>query len=163
MCSDTVTPSMLCSLPIFSDLSDKHVGVIAGIATVQSFHENQEIFHEGDKRDSLYVVLDGRVALEMHVPNRGRLRILTVEPPDAFGWSSVTDTASRRTVTARAVCDGRSLVINAGQLREAFQEDPVLGHVVMQHVANLIASRLMVTRLQLLDMFSQPSSEATHG
>lgn len=163
MCPDDVTPAMLCSLPIFSGLSDNHVDVIAGISKIQPFQENQEIFHEGDTRDSLYVVLDGRVALEMHIPNQGRLRILTVEPPDAFGWSSVADTAPRRTVTARAVCDGRFLVINAAKLRHACQKDPVLGHAVMQHVANLIASRLMVTRLQLLDMFSQPSSEAPHG
>jgi CRP/FNR family cyclic AMP-dependent transcriptional regulator len=163
MGSESVTSSMLCSLPIFSDLSDKHVEVIAGISTIQPFRENLEIFHEGDPSDCLYIVLEGRVALEMHIPNRGRLRILTVEAPDAFGWSSVTNTAPRRTVTARAVCDGKFLVIDAAKFIQAFQADPLLGYAVMRHVANLIASRLMVTRLQMLDMFSQPSSEATHG
>jgi CRP/FNR family cyclic AMP-dependent transcriptional regulator len=163
MVSETVTPSMLCSLPIFSDLSDEHVDVIAGISTIQPFRDNQEIFHEGDPRDFLYVVLDGRIALEMHIPNRGRLRILTVQPPDVFGWSSVADAAPRRTVTARAVCAGKFLVIDAVKLHEACRKDPILGYVVMHHVANLIAGRLMATRLQLLDMFSQPSSEAPHG
>jgi CRP/FNR family cyclic AMP-dependent transcriptional regulator len=163
MASDTVTPSMLCSLPIFSDLSDDHVGVIAGISTLRTFTDGEEIFHEGGTRNHLYVVLEGRVALEMHVPNRGRLRILTVEAPDAFGWSSVTDAASKRTVTARAVCAGKLLAIDARKLHEACRKDPVLGYVVMHHVANLIVGRLLATRLQLLDMFSQSSSEATHG
>ena len=163
MGSETVNSSMLSSLPMFSDLSEKHIDIIARISTTKSFTENQEVFHEGDQRDFLYIVLEGRVALEMHIPNRGRLRILTVEPQQAFGWSSVADALLRRTVTARAVCSGKFLVIDAFKLREACEKDPVLGYVVMRHVANLIASRLMVTRLQLLDMFSQPSSEATHG
>jgi CRP/FNR family cyclic AMP-dependent transcriptional regulator len=163
MTSESVTPSMLCSLPIFSDLTDEHVGVIAGISTTRTFGEGDEIFHEGGSREFLYVVLDGRVALEMHVPNRGRLRILTVEPQQAFGWSSVTNAASKRTVTARAVCSGKLLSIDAQKLNDACRKDPVLGSVVMHHVANLIASRLLVTRLQLLDMFSQSTSEAPHG
>jgi hypothetical protein len=38
-----------------------------------------------------------------------------------------------------------------------------LGYAVMHHVANVIAGRLLATRLQLIDMFSQPPSEAPHG
>jgi len=163
MGSDSVTASMLCSLPIFSDLSDQHVGVIAGISAIQAFHENQEIFHEGDPRDFLYIVMEGRIALEMHIPNRGRLRILTVEPQEVLGWASVADVTPRRTVTARAVTDGKLISIDAEKLHQACEKDPVLGYAVMHHVANVIAGRLLATRLQLLDMFSQPSSEAPHG
>jgi CRP/FNR family cyclic AMP-dependent transcriptional regulator len=163
MSSDNVNASLLCSLPLFSDLSDEHVQVIAGVSTVRPFQEGQEIFHEGDPRDFLYVVLEGRVALEMHVPGRGRLRILTVEPQEVLGWSSVSDVASKRTVTARVVSPANLLVIDAGRLQQACVKDPVLGYAVMHHVANVIAGRLLATRLQLLDMFSQSDSEAPHG
>ena len=163
MGSVPVTASMLCSLPIFSDLTDQHVGVIAAITAIHPFQEGQEIFHEGDARDFLYIVLEGRIALEMHIPNRGRLRILTVEPQEVLGWSSVSDVASKRTVTARAVSGGNLLAIDAAKLHQACEKDPVLGYAVMHHVANVIAGRLLATRLQLLDMFSQPSSEAPHG
>ncbi len=163
MGSDSVTPSMLCSLPLFSDLTDEHVGVIAGVSKILPMKENQEIFHEGEKSDFLYIVLEGRVALEMHVPGRGHLRILTVEPGEVLGWSSVADIAPKRTMTACAVCSGKLLAIDAARLHQACEADPKLGYVVMHHVANVIAGRLMATRLQLLDMFSQPSSEAPHG
>jgi CRP/FNR family cyclic AMP-dependent transcriptional regulator len=163
MGSDPVTASMLCSLPIFSDLTDQHLGVIAAITAIQPFTEGQELFHEGDARGFLYIVLEGRVALEMHIPNRGRLRILTVEPQEVLGWSSVLEVTSKRTVTACAVCSGKILAIDAAKLHQACEKDPVLGYAVMHHVANVIAGRLLATRLQLLDMFSQPSSEAPHG
>ena len=162
MGSETVTTSMLCSLPIFSDLTDPHVGVIAGITTIRAMAENEEIFHEGDPRDFLYIVLEGRVALEMHIPGRGRVRLLTVEPNEVLGWSSVS-TCPKRTLTARAVCSGKLLAIDAGKLHAACKLDPVLGYIVMHHVANVIANRLLVTRMQLLDIFSQPSAEAAHG
>ncbi|MGB7537091.1 MAG: Crp/Fnr family transcriptional regulator [Anaerolineales bacterium] len=163
MGSDSVTPSMLCSLPLFSDLTDEHVGVIAGVSKIVPMLENQEIFREGDVSEYLYIVLEGRVALEMHIPGRGRLRILTVEPQEVLGWSSVADVSPKRVFTACAVCAGKLLAIDAAKLHEACQADPKLGYVVMHHVANVIAGRLMATRLQLLDMFSQPSSEAPHG
>jgi CRP/FNR family cyclic AMP-dependent transcriptional regulator len=163
MAAESVTSSMLCSLPIFSDLSDKHVEALAGISTIRPLADGQVIFHEGDPRDFLYIVLEGRVALEMHVPGRGRLRILTVEPQEVLGWSSVSDAAPKRTMTARGVAAGKLLAIDAVKLHHACQADPVLGYVVMHHVVNVITQRLLATRLQLLDMFSQSSSEAPHG
>jgi CRP/FNR family cyclic AMP-dependent transcriptional regulator len=163
MGAEMVTSAMLCGMPLFSDLTDEHVGVIAGISSVRPMRENQQIFHEGDERDFLYVVLEGRVALEMHVPSRGRVRILTVEPEEVLGWTSMADASPKRTLTARAVCDGKLLAIDAARLRQACDKDPLLGYTVMNHIANVIAGRLMATRIQLLDMFAQPSSEAPHG
>jgi CRP-like cAMP-binding protein len=163
MTAESVTPSMLCSLPIFSDLSDKHVEVLAGISDIRPFSDGQEIFHEGGPRDYLYVVLSGRIALEMHVPHRGNLRILTVEPPEVLGWSGVSDAAPKRTLTARGVAAGKLLAIDAAKLHQACEADPVLGYAVMHHVVNVVTGRLLATRLQLLDMFSPSSSEAPHG
>jgi len=163
MGADSVTSAMLCGMPLFSDLTDEHVGVIAKISSIRPVKENQEIFHEGDARDFLYVVLEGRIALEINVPTRGHIRILTVEPQEVLGWSSVADVAPKRTLTARAVTAGKLLAIDAGQLHAACEKDPVLGYAVMHHIANVIAGRLVATRMQLLDMFAQPDSEAPHG
>lgn len=160
---DKVTPEMLCGMPLFSDLTDDHVGVIAGISSVRSVPLNQEIFHEGDKRDFLYVVLEGRVALEMHIPGRGRVRILTVEPNEVLGWSSVADVSPKRTLTARSVTPATLLAIDSEKLLAACKADCLLGYTVMHHIANVIANRLLVTRMQLLDIFAQSSAEAAHG
>ena len=80
-----------------------------------------------------------------------------------LGWSSVADVSPNAYLTACAVCSGKLLAIDAVKLHQACEADPKLGYVVMHHVANVIAGRLMATRMQLLDMFSQPSSEAPHG
>jgi CRP-like cAMP-binding protein len=163
MSPQTVSTELLRSIPLFADLTEKHQKTIAEISSIRPFRENDEIFHEGDPSDFLYLVLDGRVALEIHIPNRGRSRILTVEPQEVLGWSGITDVVPRRTLTARGVCDGRLLAIDSVKLNAACAKDHDLGFIVMHHVANVIAGRLMATRMQLLDMFSNPSSEAPHG
>jgi hypothetical protein len=45
------------------------------------------------------------------------------------------------------------------KLRQFCEEDHELGYIVMRRMANVVASRLLMTRLQLLDMFADPSGE----
>jgi CRP/FNR family cyclic AMP-dependent transcriptional regulator len=163
MSPQPIATELIRSIPLFSDLSEKHRKIIANISFIRPFRENETIFHEGDARDYLYLVLEGRVALEIHIPNRGTRRILTVEPQEMLGWSSIADVVPRRTLTACGVCDGKLLAIDAAKLNQVCEQDHELGFVIMHHVANVIAGRLMATRMQLLDIFSDPSSEASHG
>ncbi len=55
--------------------------------------------------------------------------------------------------------DGLIACIDLEKLRQACEEDHDLGYAVMRRLANIVASRLFVTRLQLLDMFSHPESQ----
>jgi CRP-like cAMP-binding protein len=43
------------------------------------------IFREGDRNDKIYLILSGRVALEMSVPARGRVRLLTLSDGELLG------------------------------------------------------------------------------
>jgi CRP/FNR family cyclic AMP-dependent transcriptional regulator len=47
------------------------------------------------------------------------------------------------------------------ELRKACDADHDLGYVVMRRLANIVAARLMVMRLQLVDMFSNPAQGGT--
>lgn len=163
MASEPVPVSLLHSIPLFGDLAPEHQASISRLSHLCNYKKGEEIFHEGDLPEFLYVVLEGRVALEMHVPNRGRLRILTVEPFDVLGWSSMVDVFRKRTVSGRAVAPVKLLAIDAMKLHQACQDDSRLGYVIMHQVANVIAGRLVATRIQLLDMFANPPSEASHG
>jgi len=163
MSPELISSRALGEIPLFADLSPNHLEILTTIATLRTAHDGEELFHEGDPQDDIYIVLEGRVALEIHVPNRGRLRILTVEPMEVLGWSSVTDASPRRTASARAVAPTRLLAIDSSQLRRECLADCELGSVIMRHVANVIANRLMVTRLQLLDLFASQPPEVHHG
>ena len=104
----------------------------------------------------MYVVLEGRVAIEISVPGRGRMRILTADPMEVIGWSSVTPVVRQRTAGARAVLPSRLVAFDADELRRLCDDDHDFGYIVMRRLANVVAGRLMTTRLQLLDMFANP-------
>ncbi len=150
--------SALQAIPWFQEMDPEHFNKIITLSTICDYEAGEDLFREGDKEDDLYVVISGRVAIEMFVPGRGRMRIFTAEPPDIVGWSSITPVVRQRTAGARAVLPSRLVCMNAARLYKACDEDHDLGYYVMRRLANVVASRLLTTRLQLLDMFAHPTS-----
>jgi CRP/FNR family cyclic AMP-dependent transcriptional regulator len=146
----------LQAIPWFQMMTPEHFNKILNIAKICKYEPGQVIFHEGDKEDFLYVVLEGRVAIEMSVPGRGRVRMLTAEPMEEVGWSSVTPVVRQRTAGARAVLPSRLVAFDANELRKMCDEDHDFGYFVMRRLVNVVAGRLLTNRLQLLDMFANP-------
>lgn len=144
-------------IPWFKELNPEFIEKIAAISHLRRFKAGEVFFREGDHQDFFYVVLEGRVALDMFIPHRGKVRFYTAEQWDTFGWSSVTPVVHQRTAGAVAVVAGTVIGTNAEKLRQLCEEDHDLGYLVMSRLANVVASRLVVTRLQLLDMFAEPT------
>ena len=70
-------------------LSTEHVNVLLQHLKHSIFEPGATVFAEGDTATSLSVICSGEVALEMHVPVRGSIRILTLGPRDVLGWSAL--------------------------------------------------------------------------
>ena len=149
----------LGKIPWFQELKPEHLQKIVEISHLRKIKAEEVLFREGDKEDCLYIVIEGRVALDIFIPHRGKVRIYTVEPWDVFGWSSVTPTIHQRTAGATAVTDGLVACIDSQKLRRVCDEDHDLGYLVMRRLTNIVASRLLVTRLQLIDMFASPEEQ----
>ena len=146
-------------IPWFRDLTISHLDKIAQISQLRRVKAGEVLFREGDKEDRVYIVMDGRIALDMMVPPRGKIRFYTAEKWEVFGWSSVTPTVHQRTAGATAVVDSLVASVEAGKLRELCDQDHDLGYLVMRRLANIVASRLMISRLQLLDIFAEPEDK----
>ncbi len=157
MVDQTDPRNIMENIPWFKELKPKHFDMLVEIASVHSFPEGGDVFREGDREDRLYVVIEGRVAIEIFVPHRGRVSILTAEPLDTIGWSSVTPIIHTRTASARAVLPSTVIGFDSDALRKLCDEDFELGYFVYRRIANIVAGRLLVTRLQLLDMFAAPT------
>lgn len=151
--------SAMQNIPWFQELEPEHFDKMAEIAQLLEFEAGQELFREGDPEGCLYVVLQGRLAIEMAVPGRGKMRIYTAEPMDVVGWSSVTPVVRLRTAGVTAVLPSQVICFDSAELRRICDEDHSLGYNVMRRMANVVASRLLTTRLQLLDMFRNPTTE----
>jgi CRP-like cAMP-binding protein len=110
------------------------------------------IFHEGEKSPNIFVVIEGKVALEIDVASRGATRIQIVGPGRFLGWTPIL-TSGPMTATARAVEPCRLVAINALQVRQACGENPNFGVEFMRRTALALSRRLSATRLHLADAY----------
>lgn len=135
-------------------LSPETVARLAGIAEMKEVEVGTELTREGQVTDSLAIVLAGRVALRMLVPERGMVTILTVEPGDIVGWSAIVP-PHRGTATAVAIEPVRLLELPGERLRALLRSDHALAASVYPRVLQAVGRRLSATRLQLLDLFAR--------
>ena len=147
------------NIPWFLDLKEWQLDLLAKIARLQQVNAGEEVFREGDRDGFLYIVLEGQVALDTYVPSRGMIRTFTAEPLDIFGWSSLTPVVRQRLSSAQAVLTSRLIAIDGESLKLLCEEDHDIGFIIMRRLANIVASRLLSTRLALFDVIIQNSGE----
>lgn len=144
--------SVLRSLAFVRNLEPDGLDRLAAIAKPIEWQEAEIIFREGDCDGFLYLVTEGRVALEIDVPPRGRTRILTIGPGEVFGWSSVF---YQQPKTAGAIASefSRALALDASALRQLSEEDLRFANWLTRRLLEVVSARLKATRTQLLDVF----------
>jgi len=148
------TRRILRECGIFATLTDEELGEIAVIASEKQFEAGTVIFQEGDNAGELYVVKEGKVALQMTLPAAqapalGRVTIDMITSNQMFGWSAVVPP---NTYTLTAVCLQRAsiIVLDSAKLSQLLQDNPHMGYEVMKGFIKVVASRLEDTRHVLL-------------
>ncbi len=127
---------------------------LSEFASLQVIAPGTTLTREGEETSLLAIVVRGRVALQMHVPERGTTTILTVEPGDIVGWSAIVP-PHRSTSTAVAIEESTLLVIEARPLRALLEADLALAATLYPRLLEALGRRLSATRQQLLDLYTQ--------
>jgi CRP-like cAMP-binding protein len=120
------------------------------------------LFREGAQNDQLMIIAVGRVALDMQVPGRGEVRIMSLGPGDVVAWSALLG-GGRMTTSAVALEDTQVVAIRAVDALALCQSDPAFGYHLMRTLALALANRLVATRLQLLDLFADTAAPVPQG
>lgn len=108
--------------------------------------------HEGDVTQILAIIVRGRVALRLRVPERGSVTILTLDPGDIVGWSAIVP--PYRATTSAVTLEATELaIVDAVELRGLLASDIELSAAFLPPVLETVAARVAATRDQLLDLF----------
>lgn len=142
---------ILQTIPWFLELSESQIEKLARIVAIHHIAKGETLFQEGDAEGNLYILLDGEMSINVKIPGREKLCIFTAEPLDIIGWSSLTPMVRQRTATALVLQDSNYLEFDRDSLMQICEEDPKLGYVIMKRISNVVASRLLTTRIQLMD------------
>jgi CRP-like cAMP-binding protein len=143
---------LIASSPVFAGLEKDDLALIAGCAQNVGFADDELLFREGDDADTFYLVRRGRVAFELHTPDRGGLVIDTADSGDVVGWSWLFP-PYRWHFDARAAGDVRAIAFDGACLRGKCADDTRLGYELMQRFAAVMIDRLQHTRFRLLDVY----------
>lgn len=127
---------------------------LAALGEIRSIPIGTELLREGEIAEEFGVLLSGRVALRMLVPERGMVTILTVEPGDVLGWSAIVP-PHRATLTVVAIEPVEALMFDGNALRATLRADHALAATLYPRVLQAVSRRLTATRLQLLDLFAR--------
>jgi CRP-like cAMP-binding protein len=145
------------NIPWFNELTISQVEQLAAISSVRNFEAGEELFHEGDRTDFMYVVLSGQILAENYIPSLGNHNVIHADPLDVIGWSCLTPMVRQRVATARTCEPSRLLVIEGDSLAHLCHNDHDLGYLIMRRVANIVASQFLATRLYLYDLIQHSS------
>ncbi len=144
------------TLSLTESLPDSVSSALSSIAIREKFRAGTRLFREGTTHPGFSVLISGHVVLEMHVPGRGDVRILSLGTGDILAWSALLAEA-RMTCTAVAVSDVELLTFRGPDLKSLCEADHEVGYHIMSRVAKSLSQRLLATRLQLLDLFAVQS------
>lgn len=145
--------STIGAYTFLQSMPESVVSKLDELSHFQDFPPGSVIFAEGLEHSELYLVVHGHVRLDMTVPKRGRIPLITLGDGDLLGWSPLVGDYVM-TSTATALDSVRTLTFRGNELRRLCELDHDVGYYVMRQVSKSLARRLVSTRLQLLDLFA---------
>lgn len=148
-----VAPQILQEFAFFADLDEAEVKNLAAIAGEISFERSDLVCKEGGPAGKLYLLLDGWADVFIKIDSRGRRRELlaTLSRGDMFGWSAVVQPY---VYTTSIVCASpvQTVCFHGDDLLNLFATDQKLGCTMMTKICQVIASRLLATRQQMVSL-----------
>jgi CRP/FNR family cyclic AMP-dependent transcriptional regulator len=144
---------------VLDRLSTKVSGRIAPLTRPLDFEAGAIVLRDGVDTPFLGVILSGRVALRLRVPEMGdRITIVTIEPGELIGWSAVVP-PYRATVDAVATEATHLLAIDAATLRATLAADAELSAELLPLILESVSDRLGATWQQLLDLYASRETQ----
>lgn len=141
--------------PFVDEFRPQHIEKLNSLAREVHFERGQTIFRQGEECNQFFLIVSGKVALEITAPGRTFL-VQTLGSGDELGWSSMLMHGGKH-FQARVVEPVEALAFQGEELLRACRDDPAFGFALMHRMLGVVSERLQVTRLQLLDIYSPRS------
>jgi CRP-like cAMP-binding protein len=138
--------------PFLAQLTEEHVRVLVGCARNVRFSAGEFLLREGEDESTFYLLREGTVALESHLPGKPAATLETLGPGDVLGVSWMFPGA-RSHVDARARESVLAFALDGACLRTKTGSDDKLGNALARRLLEVTYRRLERLRLQNLDVY----------
>ncbi|MEM9189717.1 MAG: mechanosensitive ion channel family protein [Myxococcota bacterium] len=142
----------LRGVDFLDSLPEEAITVLARMSETRLYDANEAIIRQGDEDEEFFIVLRGRVSIEVRKARRNRTQaVATLGPGQFFGEMSLM-TGERRRATVRSVDECQLLVIGKQAFHRIFDDRPEL-------IAKI--SRVLAAREEELGELTEEGMEKT--
>jgi CRP-like cAMP-binding protein len=139
--------------PFFADLESYYVNLLVSCASNVRFERGTYILREGEEANEFYVIRQGRVAIEISLPQRKAIVVDTIGEGEILGWSWLLPPYQWK-FHARAAETVRAIALDAKCLRSKCEQNHDLGYELLKRFSQVMNRRLDAARIQLLDVYA---------
>jgi CRP-like cAMP-binding protein len=143
---------ILADIRFLRGIPAEHLKQIAEVAEMRDYDDGDVVFREGEVANSIYLVVSGKLSLELSPSTVYRKHLVSVGPGEMLGWSAFVELP--RFVATAVVAEPAQLVrIDGKRLRAICDEDPEFGYEFTRRTMRALAARLAATWTQLSHLY----------
>jgi CRP-like cAMP-binding protein len=143
---------IIADQPFFTELESYYTSLLVSCASNMRYQAGVYILREGEEANQFYLIRQGRVAIEILMPQRRAIILDTLGEGEILGWSWLLPPYHWK-FHARAVDAVRAIALDGKCLRKCEQNHD-LGYELPKRFSRIISHRLDATRIQLLDVYA---------
>ncbi len=137
---------------IFGKLDPELRAALVLHAEGDSFNAGESIFKAGEPAINFYMILSGKVSLDVYTPGKGRINVTTLSGQDILGWSWLFPPYEWH-FDANVVEDVEVVKWNGTAMRKKCESNNRFGYKLMKCFSQIMLDRLVATRLQVCDLY----------
>lgn len=153
---------MFRKFSIFKDLTREQIEKVARLFSYRKYSEGEIIFKEGDRGDSLFILLEGEVEItkaltlmlrrsDLDTREKSFIR-LNSDSHSFFGEMVFFEDNHERSATVKATKKCSMAVLKKDDFLRIGEEDPVIGFKLVKNIATVLADRLRKTNRDVLKL-----------
>jgi CRP/FNR family transcriptional regulator, cyclic AMP receptor protein len=142
----------LQKIEFLKDIDPTFLKHIADISQLRNFDKDEVVFCEGQPADSVYFVVKGKLGLELSPSTIYRKQLISVEPGEMLGWSSLVE-SPKFAATAVVVEPSQLVQVDGRKLKAVCSDDPRFGYDFVSRTLRALAKRLIATWSQLSHLY----------
>lgn len=146
---------LLDNISLFAGLSEADRDAINKLAVTRSYAKNTLVMCEGDRSDSLYILLSGKVKVFLSDEEGKEVTLNTQGPGEYFGELAMLDEAPR-SASVITVEDTKLAVISKAAFDECLEKNPKIALTLIRGLARRLRELTEnVRNLALMDVYGR--------
>jgi CRP/FNR family cyclic AMP-dependent transcriptional regulator len=148
----TATMDLLTTHPFLSGMPAPWLERLSYQSRRAVYHGGSRLFREDGRAEHFWLIRDGRISLEFHVPGRGDVVIDQIGAGSVLGWSWMFP-PYRWHFGAVAAEQTLAIEFDGPGVLKLCEQDPALGLDVTRRFSAILIDRLQAARMRLVDLY----------